>query len=221
MKTKKMQKVEQAKSDWNIINKTIKRLEVSISEAEIDNKTIPDALILAQQLNNQIDYFEDRYSIPNEIVPGLDFKKIKQKRDSLYKLLYVIFDKLSNDEMIDYVEKSLNSRVAEYKIFVEDIEKSSDQYILKMLELRDEIKYLYDELDIWTGRWSKRGDRIETCDITDKFCQEIGGYDVLLRKFILDNQERFNFLKEEAGNNLIKKPDGSKRFDFWWWNILE
>lgn len=216
-----MEKQNKIKKDWDIIKATKDFLATSVTEAEVEYKAIPEALIQAQKLNNQIDYFEEEYGVPNEVIDKKEFAELKQERDSQYKKLYVIFDKLSNDDMIGFIKKDLDDRVNEYKIFVQDIEKSSDEYVLKMLKLRDEIKYLYDELDIWTGRWSKREERIETCDITDKFCQEIGGLDVEFRKFILADPKRFEFIKDESKKELIKKPDGSKRFDFWWWFVLD
>jgi hypothetical protein len=216
-----MEKQNKIKKDWDIANATNKFLATNITEAEVDYNAIPEALIQAQKLNNQIDYFEEEYGIPNDVIAEEEFAKFKQERDLQYKKLYVIFDKLSNDDMIGFIKKDLEDRVNEYKIFVQDIEKSSDDYVLKMLKLRDEIKYLYDELDIWTGRWAKREERIETCDITDKFCQEIGGLDVGFRKFILADSERFKFIINERTKELIKKPDGSKRFDFWWWFVLD
>lgn len=223
MKKKKirMKKEKQIKTDWQIIGETKDRLAISIKEAELNYAAIAESLIMAQKLNNQIDFFEEQYGIPNKEISEKLFLQMKNERNGLYQQLYVIFDKISNDEMIGYIKKSLDVRIAEYKIFIQDIASSSNEYVLKMLDSRDEIKYLYDEMDIWTGRWSKREDRIETCDITDKFCQEIGGLDVIFRKYIIENDERFKFINQEAQKRLIKKPDGSKRFDFWWWFILK
>lgn len=205
------------KSRWDIVLNAINELDIAISEAEVDLKTIPSCLILAQRLNNYFDFIEAEYKIPNKVMSKEEFREKKDKRDALYKKLHEIFDKVTNDEMISYIKTFLDDRVLKYKLFVQNIEKSTKDDIIKTFELRDEIKLLYDELDIWSGRWAERGERIESCDIRDKFCQEIGGYDVILRKYIIDNKDKFEFLPKEAKKHLILKPDGSKRFDFWWW----
>lgn len=213
--------IDEIKRDWLTILETILALKNTIDETTINFKEVPKCLILAQKLNNQFDYFEKVYKIPNPVVSAEEFRARKNERDRLYRALYKIFDEITSEEMVLYIKNELNDNLIKYKMYVTNLKNSTKNDVIEMMQIRDNIKYLYDELEIWTGRW-KGEEAAEVCDVREKLCQEILDYDNALIEYIKkEDKKNFKYLANEAKRRLILKPNGSRRFNFWWWWVTE
>ena len=210
--------IDTIKRAWLLVLETMLNLKQAIRVASINFSRTPDCLILAQKLNNQFDCFEAMYGIPNALVSSFEFRAKKDERDSLYRALYKIFDKITTEEIVQYIQSALQDSFIKYKMYVNSLKDINREDIIKMLEIRDRVKYLYDELDIWTGRW-KGGGAAEACDIKEKLCQQIFDYDSILKDFFRKHRKEFKFITLEAKKRLVPKPDGSRRFNFWWWHM--
>lgn len=212
--------VDRIKKDWLFVLETLLGLKQAIYEASVEYKLLPKCLIIGQKLNNQFDYFETVHKVPNEAVSENEFKVRKEKRDEHYKELYKIFDEANSDEIISYIKSALKDNLIKYKMYVSNMERNEKKDIIDMMLIRNDIKYLYDELEIWQGRWRGGGRAGEACDIKDRMCQDIMDYDNALNEYVeKDGIINYMYLMEEARNRLIKTPDDSRRFNFWWWYI--
>lgn len=214
-KQKNKEKIEKS---WLVVLETLLALRNIISDAAINFKELPECLILAQKLNNQFDFFEREFIIPNEVVSVADFKSRKGERDVEYKRLYKIFDELRKEEIIKYITLSLKDRIKQYELMVASLATDRKKDIIKMLEIRDEIKFLLDELEIWLDKWGIDKEREEWKN-KNKLWQEVAGYDKIWIDFAKEYRDKLNYLDEERINHLIMKPDGSARFDFSWWFV--
>lgn len=213
--------IDEIKRSWLTVLETILALKNAVGETTINFKEVPKCLILAQKLNNQFDYFEKIYKIPNPVVSVEEFRAKKNERDRLYRALYKIFDEINLAEMTSYIKNELDDNFIKYKMYITNLKNSSKKDVVKMMQIRDNIKYLSDELEIWTGRW-KGEEAAETCDVRERFCREILDYDNALTEYVKkEGREKFKYLADEARKNLIVKPDGTRRFNFWWWWIGE
>lgn len=207
------------KKDWLLILEGILALKNMVLDVKENFKELPRCLILAQKISNQFDYFKQKYGIPNEVVPEAEFIAKKKERNGIYQDLYKVFDELRINEIVQFIMTDLQDNLTKYKMYVSgDLASLQKNEWLEALEIRDSIKLLYDELEIWQGRWKGEGAK-ESCSLRDKLCQELSGYDNLLREHLLKNKEEYAWLNEEAENRLIPKPDGTRRFDFWWRRI--
>lgn len=208
------------KRDWLTILESILTFKELVREGkEINYKEIPECLILAQKLSNQFDYFKKIHKVPNLVVSEEEYKARQKERDELYQRLYNIFDELKKEEIVKLIRNALNDHISKYKMYLDSLEKSTEKDIIDMLEIRDRIKLLYDELEIWEGKW-KGGGTGEACSLTDKFCQKLLGYDNIYKKFVkAQKKDRFWFLVDEAKKRLIQEPDGTRRLNFWWWYV--
>lgn len=209
---------EKIKEAWLKILETLLALRNIVSETRVNLKEIPQCLVLAQRLNNQFDFFEKEYEISNDVVSEADFKDRKNKRDIEYQELHKIFNKLSNEDMIKYIIAALEDRVLKYEMYVSGLRLDSRGDVVKMLMLRDEIKMLLDELEIWMGKWGDDKTRDEW-EHKNMIWQQVAGYDKIWGEFAKKYKDDLKFLKKERIKHLVMKLDGSDRFEYPWWFI--
>jgi hypothetical protein len=213
--------IDGIKRDWLTVLETLLALKNIVRETSINFKEIPGCLILAQKLNNQFDYFEKIHKVPNLVVSKEEFRAKKTERDKIYQALYKIFDEVTLPEITSYIRNELNDNFIKYKMYVTNLKNSDRNDVIEMMQVRDNIKYLYDELEIWSGRW-KGEEAAESCNIKEKLCQEILDYDNALTESIKkEDKKKFKYLADEAKSRLILKPEASRRFNFWWWYAAE
>lgn len=211
---------DKIKKDWLFILENLLAFKNQVDDAERNFKELPECLILAQKLSNQMDYFKLKYKIPNEVISEKEFAAKKEERDALYRQLYKIFDELQIKEIVNYIRQAIEDNLIKYKMYVNELAHLSKKEWLEMFELRDNLKILYDELEIWQGKWEGEQAK-EKFDLKDKLIQELLGYDNLLKEYLkkAENQEKLKWREEEAENRLICRPDGTQRYEFWWWWI--
>jgi hypothetical protein len=210
---------DKIKKDWLFILENLIAFKNLISDAQTNFEELPECLILAQKLSNQFDYFKAKYNIPNEVVLEAEFIAKKQERDRLYRELYKIFDELQAKKIINYIQKALGDHLIKYEMYISGLQNLPKSEWQEMLSLRDNIKILYDELEIWQGKWQGEQAK-ERFDLKDKLVQELLGYDNLLKEYFKKmGKEKSSWLKEEAENRLIPEPNGTQRYDFWWRRI--
>lgn len=210
---------DKIKKDWLFILETLLSFENIISDTQTNFKELPQCLVLAQKLSNQFDYFKNKYKIPNEIISTQEFEIKKQERDKFYQKLYIIFDELQIKEIIKFIREAIKDSLIKYEMYANSLDKLQKDEWLEMLDLRDNIKILCDELEIWQGKWKGEQTK-EEFDLKDKMMQELLGYDRLLKDYInKKGKDKLTWLNDEAEDRLISKPDGTQRFDFWWRRI--
>ena len=204
------------KSAWLRILETLLALRNIISETPTNLKEVSSCLVLAQRLNNEFDFFKKEYEIPNDVVSENDFLSRKKEYDIEYQKLHKIFDKTSNEEMVKYILMALKDKVLKYEMYVSSLKVNSKGDMIKMLELRDEIKMLLDELEIWLGKWG--GDKTrDEWEHKNKIWQQVAAYDKIWKEFVEKYEDDLEFIEEERIRHLIIEPDGSDRFEFPWW----
>lgn len=209
---------DKIKKDWLLILENLLSFKNVIDDAMTNFKELPECLVLAQKLSNQFDYFKIKYHIPNEAVLEAEFNAKRKERDILYQKLYKIFDELQINEIVKFIQESLNDNLIKYKMYINGLDSLQKKEWIEMLEIRDNIKLLQDELEIWQGKWKGEGAE-ESCSLKDKLCQELLSFDNLLRDYYKKNKDKLKWLKDEAEDRLVPKPDGTGRFDFWWRRI--
>ena len=213
------EEVSQIKKDWLLILETILLLKQNVSSATMDYKSLPECLFLGQKLSNEFYYFKQLHGIPNKVIDEKEFEVRKNERDGLYKKLHNIFDKINIDEVIDYIRAYLDDSFEKYKMYIKNMDGNSKEDVIKMMEMRNRIEYLYEEMELWLGRW-EAGAKASKLDINAKQYQGILNHDNLLEKYIeKKGRKDYTYLIDAARQRLVPEPDGSERFDFWWWQI--
>ena len=89
--TKKKVKKNQIKNDWQKLSELKEKLDINIKAAQVDYETIPEALILAQKFNNQIDFVDKEYGIPNDEISEQKFSELKKDLRPQHHPLYRAF----------------------------------------------------------------------------------------------------------------------------------
>lgn len=213
------EEISQVKKDWLLILETILALKQNITSATLDYQSLPECLFLGQKLSNEFDYFVKLHGIPNKVIDQKEFDLRKKERDELYKKLYEVFDEANIEEIINNIRTYLDDNFEKYKMYVKNMDNNTEADVVKMMEIRNKIEYLYEEMELWLGKW-RGGSEASKMDIKEKPYQDVLNYDHALEEYI-DNKgrENFRYLIKEARQRLVPEPDGSERFDFWWWQI--
>jgi hypothetical protein len=214
------QELKQIKKDWLLILETILFLKQNISDALLDYKRLPECLYLGQKLSNEFDYFVKLHGVPNKVVDKKEFTTRKAEASELYKKLYDIFDEITINEIIKYIRVFLDDSFEQYKMYIENMKVNPKKDVIKMMEERNKMDYLYKEMEIWLGKSQGENAKASKVDIHAKQYQDILSYDHLLEEYIgKKGRKNYTYLIEEARQRLVPEPDGSERFDFWWWYI--
>lgn len=213
------EEINQIKKDWLLILETILLLKQNVSSTVIDYKSLPECLFLGQKLSNEFYYFKQLHGVPNKVINAKEFEVRKTERNELYKKLYDVFDEIKIEEVIDYIRVYLDDSFEKYKMYIENMDKNSDKDIIKMMEMRNRIEYLYEEMELWLGKW-RGGAKASKMDIGAIQYRDVLNYDHVLEEKIKEiGKNKFVFLVDAARQRLVPEPDGSERFDFWWWQI--
>ena len=213
------EEISQIKKDWLLIFETIFLLKQNISSANLDYKELPESLYLGQKLSNEFDYFVRLHGIPNKVINKQEFDKRKKEASELYKKFYDVFDKINIDEIVKYIRVYLDDSFEKYKMYIENMDRNSEKDVIEMMMMRNKIEYLYEEMELWLGRW-QAGAKATKMDINAKQYQGVLDYDHVLEEIIeKKGRNNYTYLIREARQRLVPEPDGSERFDFWWWQI--
>lgn len=213
------EEIAQIKKDWLLILETILLLKQNVSSAELDYRSLPECLFLGQKLSNEFDYFVKLHGVPNSIIDEDEFEKRKTERDDLYKKLHDVLDQIKMEEVVNYIRIYLDDSFEKYKMYIENMNNNSKDDVIKMMEERNKIEYLYEEMELWLGKW-RGGSEASKMDINAIQYRDILNYDHLLEEKIEKiGRKNFFYLIDAARQRLVPEPDGSERFDFWWWQI--
>ena len=212
----------QIREDWSYVCSTADELEKLLVKAAEDNDYISGCFFLAQRLNNEFDYFEVVHHPTAETEISINtFKNYKERRDELYRKFYDILSLLSKKEIVDLINEDLERLLGVYQSQQSE-KRSIADHMVEHLETRDKIKILYEEMSFWMGRWVQldvEQKKYQVCQ--DKYCTLIHKLDNKLKAYMnKEGKENIKYLIDEAKKRLILKPDGSTRFDFWWWYYL-
>ncbi len=209
----------QIRDDWSYVCSTTEDFEKLLVKVAKDHNYLPGCFFLAQRLNNEFDYFEAAYhpTAKTDITINT-FKNYKERRDELYQKFYEILSLLSKKEIVSLINEDLERLLKVYQSQQSE-KRSIADHMVEHLETRDKIKILYEEMSFWMGRWVQLDvtqKKYQVCQ--DKYCTIIHKLDEELKNYInQEGKENFTYLIDEAKKRLILKPDGSTRFDFWWW----
>lgn len=213
------EEISQIKKDWLLILETILFLKQNIDSVSLDYKSLPECLFLGQKLSNEFDYFVKLHGIPNKVITEKEFEIRKKERDDLYTKLHEVFDEINTEELISYIKVYLDDSFEKYKMYVENMENNTEKDVIEMMEIRNRIEYLYEEMELWLGKW-RGGTEASKMDIREHPYQDVLNYDHALEEYInKKGKGNFRYLIKEARKRLVPEPDGSERFDFWWWHI--
>ncbi len=213
------EELSQIKKDWLLILETILDLKQNISSASLEYKELPECLYLGQKLSNEFDYFVKLHGIPNKVINKEEFDTRKKEASELYKKLYDIFDEIRIDEIVDYIRVYLDDSFEKYKMYIENMGNDSKEDIIMMMKERNKVEYFYREMEVWLGRW-QAGAKASKMDIHAKQYLSILDYDHAMEENIAKNgRKNYIYLINEARQRLIPEPDGSERFNFWWWCV--
>lgn len=218
-----MSSLNAIRKDWSYLCQTADELDRYIREAKDNQEMILDCFYLAQTLNNQFDYFESRYKLSyNSEITRSVFENYKKHRDELYHKFYEVLSAIPKKRVVEIINQELGGLLEEYKKRVINLDLEQ-QKIFSLLEIRDKIKILYEELQFWFNKWTEMDEsqkKYKVC--SDEYCSQINKVDDLFNKFIIaQDKTKLGFITKEAKNRLIMKPDGSIRFNYWWWYVAD
>lgn len=206
--------------DLKTIEETYKLFQNKIEEVKDNDQALPDCLFLAEKFENQIEFWKEIHQDKEEL--SVEWKKIKDleaKARTEYQQLYPVYDRLSTKETVQLIRDRVQKFVKTYQEKIELIQDSKGTELVELLELRDRIKILSDEMEIWLNRFEEK-DR-EEFEKRDALLLSIKQADNKLRDELVLKADEHHDIRDEARQRLIKKPDGSHRFDFWWWHAGE
>lgn len=199
--------------DWREIKETEEKLAAATRSARKDISVVDDCLVLAQKLNNQFDYFALTYDLPNEVVDLEGFAEEKLNRNKLYQGLYQVFDFYETEEIVNQLKKTVEEMVPDYQKRLEADWQDNKDSVWKILTYRDRFKLLFDELEIWLNKF--KGEERGEWRRKDELSGQVISLDQNLYEGLLAVSREW--LSAGADQEMILKPDGSDRFNFWWW----
>lgn len=203
---------EEIKQDHKeYIEKLFEDLKNKINQTSSDNSKLAEAVISAQLFENKLTCFKEKKYDDLE-----DFaNKMAIDSNELYKNLFKVYDRTSDNEIVELLMKSVQIDVKKYIDGLSYIGELSNEKLIEILAVRDRIKVLFDEIELWKDRFQER-DQIQF-EKHDSLFGEVKAVDGKLRDELIVNNLAHAEIYEEAEKRLVKRPDGTQRFNFWWW----
>jgi len=220
----------QIQRDWLVIQLTLADLETNYIKSLKEKEKITDVFILGQTLENQLEYFKRiraKEAFPMKELPFItekSFKEFNDRRKEIYQKFYdEVLSKLRTEEIVKMIKERLEKLVMRYTKHIDNLAVLDHDGIVEMLGYRDKIKILSDELGYWLNLWDKKEATSPAEEIKwhKEYLERVKEMDSQYREFTIVEKPEFYkpILAEEAQKHLILKPNGTPRFDFWWWHL--
>lgn len=200
--------------DFETVKNTFENLKGAIKRAEKSNTALPDCFVLAQRFENQKEYAREAHAASADLEKKLSAIEVEAKAE--YAKLYPIYDRLSDAEMIELLYSALSVLIEAYVQKFGNFGEMSDAHVIEILDIRDSIKILFDELEVWIDRFQDKNQRAFEKD--SALFMKLKEFDHKLRDELVVNTQYHQAVYDEAERRLIKKPTGIERFNFWWWH---
>lgn len=204
---------------FSYLKQTFEKLKKQIEAAIKNDDAILECFVLAGLFDNQKEGLKSYYPVDSNTEIFEEIKKIEADAKNEYQKLFRVYDRLSTKEMVDLIYSGLKTLTADYVKKMEFFGDLKEDELIKLLEARDKIKILFDELEVWTNRF-EREERVKL-ESEDPLLLEVKKADQKLKDELVVKADTHQMIYHEAKKRLIKKPDGSYRFDFWWWHAGE
>lgn len=226
----KEEKITEIQRQWLVIQITLADLESNYIKALKEEDKITDCFILGLTLDNQLEYFKRiraKEVFPMKELPFItekSFKEFNDRRKTIYQRFYdEILSKLKTQEIVEIIKKRLEELAMRYLKHIDNLAVLDHEGVVEMLGYRDKIKILSHELGYWLNLWDKKEATSPAKEVEwhKKHLEKIKKLDGQYKEFTIVKKPEFfkPILKEEAEKHLILKPDGTERFDFWWWHL--
>ncbi|MBU1119041.1 hypothetical protein KKH43_04130 [Patescibacteria group bacterium] len=208
---------EQSEKDLGELEKTLQSVKESIIKVQKDDAKISDCFVSAQTFDNQKRYMRDLYEEdPDpEILKKVD--ELEQAAQEEYKKMFSVYDRLSDKEVIDDLHMELEKLYEDYAEKMNYIGEVSDDKLIAILEARDRIKIVFDEMEMWLDRFTEADQR--AYERKNELFEKIKKRDDKLQNELVVKSQFHQRIYDTAREKLIKPPKGSERFNFWWWHI--
>jgi DNA repair ATPase RecN len=196
------------------IQATFSKLIQAVEKAEKSNTALPDCFVLAQTLENQKEYYKELYAENQTQMSQMH--ELEQEIKKTYEKLFPIYDRTSDFEIIELLYRSLEILIESYQEKFGVIGEMTNEQIIEMLEVRDKIKILFDELEVWLDKFEEKEQL--SFERKSHIFEKLKQFDKELRNELIVHNQLHVPIYEEAERRLIKEPNGVERFNFWWWH---
>ncbi|MBU1167617.1 hypothetical protein KKC60_04390 [Patescibacteria group bacterium] len=208
-----------SKQAFDKIEETFQDLRGVIAETKRSDSALLECFVLAQVFDNEKRYIREFFPIEANTDEYTRLANLEKAAGEEYKQLFPVYDRLSTQEVVDLIYTELQKIVPEYQKRMDYFGDMDLDKLIETLELRDRIKLLFDELEVWTNRFVRK-DRIEL-ERQDDLFKQITETDTKLKDELVVKSSTHKDIYMEAESRLIRKPNGKKRYDFWWWHAGE
>lgn len=199
----------------DLIQETLSHLEDAIERVDKNNTALPDCFVWAQTLDNQKEYYLALFDYEKKNIEKI--RELEPKIKELHEKLFPVFDRTADSEIIDVLYQSLEILIGMYNEKFNAIGEMTDEQLIDMLTIRDTVKILFDELEVWLDKF-KGKDQV----FFEKKSHLFGTLkesDGKLRDELVIHNKFHTAIHEEASRRLIREPNGIKRYNFWWWHM--
>lgn len=226
----KEEKITEIQRQWLVIQISLADLELNYIKSLKEEDKITNVFILGLTLDNQLEYFkrtQAKEAFPMKELPFItekSFKEFNTRRKAIYqRFCDEVLSKLKTEKIVEIIKERLEKLEDRYLRHIENLNILDRDGVVEMLGYRDKIKILLDELGYWTNIWDNREETSPQEQVAwrEEYLKKIEEHDYELREFIIVEKPEFfrPILQEEAQKHLILKPDGTERFNFWWWYL--
>ena len=195
-----------------------------------DKGKITEVFVLGQTLDNQLEYFKRKRAkeaFPAKELPFItkeSFDEFNKRRKSIYQKFYdEVLSKLKAHEIVKIIKERLEELLMRYSKHIDNLAVLDHDGIVEMLGYRDKIKILSGALGYWLNLWDRRETTSPAEEVKwhKEYLERVNKLDGEYKEFAVVKKPEFfkSVLKEEAEKHLILEPDGTDRFNFWWWHL--
>lgn len=196
-----------------MLQATFAKLKEAADRAEKANEALPDTFVLAQTFENQKEYFKEMYA--DDDAQQEQITQLEAQAKEVYEKLYPIYDRTSDFEIIEVIYKALQVLTGLYKDKFDAIGEMTNDVIVEMFEIRDQIKILFDELEVWLDKFEEKEQL--SFEGTSQLFEVLKPYDEKIRNEMIVNNQLHIPVNNEARRRLIRQQNGVERYNFWWW----
>lgn len=198
------------KNHHELLQDLFEELKEKIKMAENDNSHYPEAVIQSQLFENKLDYFKEVYLADKDFA-----QKLAVDSNMLYQKLYKVYDRTSDDELIKLLVDLAKELSKKYIDSLEFIGELNNEKLIEVLHIRDKIKIVFDEIELWKDKFKDKDQVI--FERHSQLFASVKATDEKLRDELIVKNREHQPVYQKAKELLVKPPNGSQRFNFWWW----
>ena len=201
---------KKVKNHHELLQVLFEELTEKIKSTEEDNSHYPEAVILSQLFENKLDYFKELNSEDHDFA-----EKLANESNDLYKRLYKVYDRTDDTELIQLLTNTAQELVKKYVDGLEFIGELDNEKLIEVLQIRDKIKVIFDEIELWKDKFTDKDQII--FERHNQLFASVKATDVKLKDELIVNNREHQSVYQKGKEILVKPPNGSQRFNFWWW----